>query len=177
MARTHWKKPVPMTTDNAPRHTPTEAQIRIPPHVTAGVAIMVCLTLWALVFDSRGALKTPPAARATVKPALFVATAAPAATETPALISAAFAPGEAKAARIPTGLPPRYQDSRMPGWVGVEWDGAILWVEGDGSGLQDLAPPTGRRAPPEPPQPAYAPAALPAAPAVTNHEKPHDETR
>ncbi|HET6346516.1 MAG TPA: hypothetical protein VFH51_16405, partial [Myxococcota bacterium] len=127
----------------------------IPPYIKAGAAVMVVLAIWALVFDKPKGMSLPQASP-TTKPALFVQPTAPAAP-TPATQAAAFAPGEAKSAKVPLGLTPRYQDSRMPGWVGVDWQGAILWVEGDGTGLQDLAPRQAQSAPA--PAPAYQPAA------------------
>lgn len=70
-----------------------------------------------------------------------------------AMVAAYAAPGGAQLGDIPADTPIRYRDSRAPGWVGVDWNGGVVWflADGDASALADLAP-----APTSPPPPPIA---------------------
>jgi hypothetical protein len=110
------------------------------------------------------------APRTTAAPTPPIIIAATPTVAPPAMIAAYAAPFGAPMGEIPAQQPIRYRDSRAPGWVGVDWDGGVVWfqADGDAGALADLAPqPTAIPAPPvaqEPPAPQVVFVEVPAAP-------------
>ena len=88
----------------------------------------------------KGQGTTGPAAALAEQPP----SAAPAATDAPAQVDAYAAPDGQLLGPIDASAKPAYRHSQHPGWAGVRWQGAIVWVKVDQplDELPDLAKPT-----------------------------------
>jgi hypothetical protein len=134
---------------------------------------MVCgLLLAVAAIAALNAFSPAPAPR-TMPTALVAPTAAPSPRPTPQQQDAYAAPDGAQLGTIPLTATLAYQHSSYPGWGGVAWQGAIVWVEADPAQLAqlpDLAPPptAAPRPPTLPAEPAAAPAAAPACDVTVN---------
>jgi hypothetical protein len=123
------------------------------------LALVAGLLLATVLIAALNTFWPAPAPRlpATTAPAATAAPTRAAPTATPALQQAYDAPAGAVLASVPLTVSLRYQHSGYPGWAGVDWHGAIVWVRTSASvvDLQDLAPPT--------PAPTATPAPVPTA--------------
>lgn len=133
------------------------------------LAGVVCgLVLAAALIAALNTFWPAPAPRLSAPTAAPAPTAMPTIAPTPALQDAYAAPGGALLGTIPLTATLAYQHSGYPGWGGVAWQGAIVWVMTDAplAQLEDLAPPptAAPRPPSAPAPPIETPVAAPAEP-------------
>lgn len=111
--------------------------------LAGAVLIIALMALLAWLAFRPAVTDQPPTTSPTSAPAALAASPAP--TSAPAQITAYAAPDGAPLGPIDAGAKPQYRHSAHPGWGGVRWQGAIVWVQAEAeqiAGLPDLAPPT-----------------------------------
>jgi hypothetical protein len=118
------------------------------------IGTLLATLLITIVSVTTGITVPTSAAAPTEAPVIIIATATMAPPTPKALptVQAYAAPNGTKLGEIPADSAAAYQDSRNPGWAGVEWEGQIVWVrtDADTSSLRDLAPPPTQKAAKEP---------------------------
>lgn len=125
------------------------------PQARIGAAIVAAFVCGIIGLAALIVAGAPHAAKAT--PPIIILGDTPTAAPV-AMVAAYAAPGGAQLGDIPADTPIRYRDSRAPGWVGVDWEGGIVWflADGDTGDLADLAPAPTSTPPPVAEQPAPA---------------------
>lgn len=127
---------------------------------------MVSVAITALVLAAWVAsewLRPVPSTAHQAPVATAAPTVAPTIIPTPLQQTAYASPDGAQLGTIPLTATVTYQHSAYPGWAGVQWQGAIVWVQTkeETGNLIDLAPPP--TVVPRPPAPPIAPVVVPPA--------------